>query len=366
MLSIIKKLKFIKNLIVERLEKIQTIVESLDGSASASLENQASLLQASIHLIEAHQQLARKTELIESQIKENQLQILRQAETNQQDILKQIDILFQANKTITVGTGQYPLLNPELGLLSFLYSYLPNRKALDIGANIGDVSACLLQSGYEVYAFEPFSPIFEKLNQRMTDRSKFHSYNFALGSRDGMREMHIATDSSGSDKYGDSSLYGSLVPHSMPEDLKFTSTIDVKVRSLESLHRSGDVPTDISLVKIDTEGNDLDVIQGMGRYKYPVVMSEFWDSATIFAHAGANNALPDLVKEMTERGYLWYIVLYRIWGENNSVSFYCNYSQSLEKSWGNVFFFQDHSIFNHARDWCTAVLPITYFKDLRY
>jgi FkbM family methyltransferase len=372
---IIKKIKLIKNLILERLESIQTTVQAIDTSTNAAVENQVSLLQAAVHLVETNQQLSpqlnRKTEILEQQIKllEHQLkaqaQTLNQLEINQKNIHQGVDLLTKTNQIITIGTDQYPLLNPELGLMSFLYSYLPSRKALDIGANIGEVSSYLLNSGYEVFAFEPFPPVFEQLSQRFSN-SAFHAYNFALGSDDGTRTMHIATDTSSSGEYGDASLYGSLVPHSMPRDLKFTAQIDVKVRSLESLHDSAEIPADIGLVKIDTEGNDLDVIQGMGEHRYPVVMSEFWDAKVVFANSGANNSLPDMVKTMTQRGYYWYLVLYRVWGENNSVSFYCNHPQSLESTWGNVFFFQQHEIFAHARDWCAAILPPTYFKDARY
>ncbi len=388
MLSILKKInpiqkiKLIKNLILERLESIQTTVQAIDTSTNAAVENQVSLLQAAVHLVETNQQLSpqlnRKTEILEQQLKlleqqlklleqqlKTQAQTLNQLEISQKNIHQGVDLLTKTNRTITVGTHQYPLLNPELGLMSFLYAYLPSRKALDIGANIGEVSSYLLNSGYEVFSFEPFPPVFEQLTQRFSS-SEFHAYNFALGSVDGTRTMHIATDTSDSSEYGDASLYGSLVPHSMPEDLKFTAQIDVKVRSLESLHDSAEIPADIGLVKIDTEGNDLDVIQGMGKHKYPVVMSEFWDAKVVFANSGANNSLPDMVKTMTQRGYYWYLVLYRVWGENNSVSFYCNHPQSLESTWGNVFFFQEHAIFAHARDWCAAILPPTYFKDARY
>ncbi|MFM7880784.1 MAG: FkbM family methyltransferase, partial [Microcystis panniformis] len=40
----------------------------------------------------------------------------------------------------------------DIELMTYLYSYLPYRLAVDIGANRGDVSSRLLQAGYQVYA----------------------------------------------------------------------------------------------------------------------------------------------------------------------------------------------------------------------
>src|ERR1035441_6736704 len=57
-------------------------------------------------------------------------------------------------RQVCVETGEYGFTNPETGLFSFLYSYLPERGALDIGANHGSVSELLLKAGYEVYALD--------------------------------------------------------------------------------------------------------------------------------------------------------------------------------------------------------------------
>jgi hypothetical protein len=63
---------------------------------------------------------------------------------------------------------------------------------------------------------------------------------------------------------------------------------------------------------------------------------------------------------MKQKSYHWHIVIYRIWGEDR-ISFYSNYQNSVDNSWGNVFFFQDHQTFEQALMWCSAVLPVTYF-----
>jgi hypothetical protein len=251
----------------------------------------------------------------------------------------------------------------EIQLMVFLYSFLPYQCAIDIGANKGDVSVELLKAGYEVYAFEPFKPIFEELSNRLGDELSFHAFPLAIGSKNEVKELHIAKDITESQIHGHYSLFSSINLHSLPEGLVFSDAISVEVRNLASLHESGSIPKEIGLVKIDTEGFDLEVIRGMEDYRYPVVIAEFWDSKLSFGQSGDIHKLEDLIKEMREKQYQWYIVIYRVMGDDHTwqVSYYCNYCRSVENSLGNVFFFQDYKIFSEALKWCSSVIPATYF-----
>ena len=264
-------------------------------------------------------------------------------------------------RQICVETAEYGFTKPEVGLFSFLYSYLPGRGALDIGANHGSASESLLRAGFEVYAFEPQPEVYDDLVGRLGNRDGFHAFRFALGSQDGEMRLHLASDLSVGKTFGDASGYSSLTRHSMPADLPFTSAQPVMVKTLAGLHNAGTLPQDIGLVKIDTEGYDLEVIRGMGEHRYPVVATKFWDSEIPFGGSGQLYTLESMVGEMRRRGYWWYIVLYRIWGQNQT-GFYCNHDQSIPKSWGNVVFFRDYPVFVQARAWCSATLPRTYFK----
>ncbi len=249
----------------------------------------------------------------------------------------------------------------DIELMTYLYSYLPHRLAVDVGANRGDVSSRLLQAGYQVYAFEPFPAVIDKLKNRLGNHPNFRLFPFALGSENQTQELHIATDETPDNTYQDASFYNSLTNHSLSEGLVFTDTIPVTVKTLASLHDGEELPKDIGLVKIDTEGFDLEVIKGMGNYRYPVVVAEFWDQNFPFGRSGAINQLPDLVNAMKARDYHWHLVIYRIWGSSD-VSYYCNSAYSLDNSWGNVFFFQDYSVFHQALLWCASVMPATYFS----
>jgi FkbM family methyltransferase len=264
-------------------------------------------------------------------------------------------------RQVCVESDDYEAVNVETGLLTFLYSYLPTRKALDVGAHLGDVSDRLLRAGYEVYAFEPAPAVFEKLKQKLEGRKGFTAFQLALGSSEGEALLHLATDLSEAKWYEDPTLLSSLVTHSMPPEIPFSHTVPVVVKTISGLHQSGLVPEDIALVKIDTEGFDLEVIRGMGDHRYPVVAAEYFDVRHPFGQSGLLYTLEILIGEMRNRGYLWHIVMHRDWHCRHT-AYYCNHERAVPGTWGNVIFFRDYGIFSQAQSWCSAVLPRTYFK----
>lgn len=357
---------------MEKLNQLDTLnfkVEQLNNSteqirqentetkrkADLLLENQAFLLKFSVDIVKNLQLLKDypKTTYQQSSLILDAVQKVQEAN---QKILE--DIHAQKYKVII---DQKYFQDLDIELMTYLYSYLPHRLAVDIGANRGDVSSRLLQAGYQVYAFEPFPPVIDKLKNRLGNHPNFRLFPLAIGSENQTQELHIATDETPDNTYQDASFYSSLTKHSLSEGLVFTDTISVTVKTLASLHDTEELPKDIGLVKIDTEGFDLEVIKGMGNYRYPVVVAEFWDQNFPFGRSGAMNQLPDLVNAMKERDYHWHLVIYRIWGSSD-VSYYCNSAYSLDNSWGNVFFFQDYQIFHQALLWCASVMPATYFS----
>jgi FkbM family methyltransferase len=258
---------------------------------------------------------------------------------------------------VGVRSTGFDFENPDVGLLAHLRDSLLRPVALDIGANLGQVSERLLARGYEVFAFEPYPETFAQLTQRFKQHQKFHAFELAIGPKDCEMDLHLAADLTTEKTWPRSNLFHSLVTHAMPEKLEFTRQVPVRVRSIESLVHAQEVPAEISLVKIDTEGFDLAVMQGMGDLAPDVVMAEFWDREMVFG--GATGRLESMVEHMRGRGYSWHIVIYRLDGK--PISYYCNCPSSVAGSWGNVVFFRDKPLFREALDWCRAVLPATYF-----
>jgi FkbM family methyltransferase len=115
----------------------------------------------------------------------------------------------------------------------------PNDILLDIGANIGYVSACLLNKvpGCRSIAVEPQAEVLKFLERNLpTDRATIYPY--ALSDRDG--EVFFTTNANNSGQ-------GHIVDHSGP------GTFTVQSRSAETMCRDLGIDR-LDLVKIDTEG----------------------------------------------------------------------------------------------------------------
>jgi len=366
MFRLIRKIKDIKTLALTHLQQLRDESQILLKNNDAILNNQATLLSndaaslaASVHLVEMMKAQSQEQQRLYTEVLA-QIQLLQEQQQQYRDTL--LSMVFRVQPQL-IATTKQPLF-PDVALMIYLYSFLPSRKALDIGANIGEVSWQLLQAGYEVYAFEPFPPVFTQLKQNFAGRSNFHPMEVAIGSADGRMDLHLVSClSEDKAKYADPTVYSTLKPRTMPEDLPFTDTVQVEVRSLQSLHQSQELPTDIGLVKIDTEGFDLEVMRGMGSFKYPVIIAEFWDEQHSFQALNAKDnmiLLEHLVEEMRQREYHWYIVISRD-SDTREITYYCNYAKTPSRAWGNVFFFQSHEVFSYALKWCSSVLQPTYF-----
>ncbi len=343
----------------------QAIYQAIEKSYQDSQQQQQAIYQAIEKIYQDSQQ---QQQAIYQTFQAFQEETRERFQLNQQLLSKVYEYIH--NYKFKVVTNQSNFQGIEVELMCYLYSYLPYPSALDIGANQGDVTERLLQTGYEVYAFEPFLPVVEKLKNRLSNFSNLHVFPLALGAINEERELHLVgdqnlvNDPNSQPLYPDAdyTLLSSINIHSLPEGMVFTETVPITVTTLETLHQQQQVPSEVGLVKIDTEGFDLQVIQGMGDYRYPVVVAEFWDEKFPFGEFGADNRLPSLVEAMKLRGYHWFIVIYRVF-PNNEVSFYCNHLISVGSSWGNIFFFQEHSIFSEALKWCSSVMPATYFSN---
>ncbi|MDX2243462.1 MAG: hypothetical protein NW224_22505 [Leptolyngbyaceae cyanobacterium bins.302] len=328
MFSIIRRIKDIKTLILTQLDNLREESHTSLSNQSSILENEFSLLEASTHLIEmleAQNQAHQKThaELLQ------QIQRLQRQQQQYRDALLSMTLGIQPQLVLP----HQDLQHPDMALIIYLYSYLPIRRAIDIGASTGDASAQLLQTGYEVYAFEPSSLEFEHLRNRFSDQPAFHLFQ-------------VAIDASNS----------------------FIESPQIHQASLSNLHEHGKIPAEVGLVRINTPTLDLDVIQGMGSFKYPVVVTKFWDKQN--PHPTSDTSTPStsppgmeqLVQEMRQREYYWYIVICRNL-ETREVLFYCNNPRTLDRSWGNVFFFGNYDLFAQALKWCSAMLQPAYFAS---
>jgi len=330
--------------VFERIERTRQLISELEPILQSLMMNDSTMIDGLAQMLGTLQHMQQRTEAHIANLAAD----LRELGTNLQ----------RAN-----GTAQAPAAgrvafdpdDPEISLLAHLLPYLPNPVTIDVGANIGRVAQRLVAAGFEVFAFEPFPASYASLAQeaeRQADR--LHPFPYAIGAEDCEAKLLVAADSSGEGKW-DTSLFHSTVRHPMLEDLTFAAAVTVTSRSLSSLMAAGGIPADAAVLKIDTEGADLEVMQGAGAAVFAAVLMEFWDANHPFGRAG-HGELGRSVQQMRARGYYWHIVIYRV-DETGALGYYCNARSTVPQSWGNAVFFRDFALFSQAAAWCAKALP---------
>ncbi len=149
--------------------------------------------------------------------------------------------------------------------LHFLLKQYDINCVLDVGANTGQYGVELRRAGYEGYiiSFEPVSAVFAQLQQRCVDDAKWSAHNFALGSEDSRATINVAHNSSFS------SFLTPLADHEFQFEggEKVENTEEVVVRRLEFVidEVSGHIVAPNFFLKMDTQGFDLQVLEGLGQ-----------------------------------------------------------------------------------------------------
>ena len=151
----------------------------------------------------------------------------------------------------------------QLQLLTRFAAVQEKLVAFDVGANIGDWTWFLLQEAsrlnmdgrFEIHSFEPTPSTFKVLQERISKhplRNIAHLVSQALSSEDGMAEMYISGETAGTN---------SLHPDAMNRDQR---RIQIDKTTLTTYCSRNNIKI-IHFLKCDTEGHDMEVIQGAKR-----------------------------------------------------------------------------------------------------
>ena len=143
------------------------------------------------------------------------------------------------------------------GLKDFIFNKIDTQKSvcLDIGANIGNHTLYFAQFFNQVYSVEPHPEIFELLKFNVRKSKNVKVFQFGLSNKND--EMIIATDQDTS--YGSSSLRNKV-------NSKFEKGADdfnVQVKRFDDFFNNINEENNISFVKLDVEGHEFNVLQGM-------------------------------------------------------------------------------------------------------
>ncbi|PCI98572.1 MAG: methyltransferase FkbM [Flavobacteriales bacterium] len=137
---------------------------------------------------------------------------------------------------------------------------LDSPVVFDVGANVGNYSKKLLtsQKDITVYAFEPHPKTYVNLTANI-EASNFKSFNVGVGKEKGEFELFDYLDQDGSSH---ASLYKEVI-----EDIHKRESVKhlVSIISLDEFVLEHNVGV-IDLLKIDTEGNELNVLKGFSKH----------------------------------------------------------------------------------------------------
>lgn len=149
------------------------------------------------------------------------------------------------------------------GLLLGICSMLkPGDVVLDCGANVGEVTVPLAQTGADVHAYEPDPYAFEKLSRTTSDLPNVTLHNAAVGTSPGSIKLMRAENFDKNPK--GASVKSTVITGGRKIAEEGHNTLDVDLVSLPDIisdlsSRYGEV----AFLKMDIEGAELDILETM-------------------------------------------------------------------------------------------------------
>lgn len=216
----------------------------------------------------------------------------------------------------------------EFVLLNTLVSAITKKTFIDIGAEKGSFSKFFMQKGLQGILFEP-CPKHHAALKALTKNTKTLFFPYAIDSRDRTADLHLSYDENGELQ----DYFHSL--HALPDDprVKHQDEIPVTCRSLQSLVAEGVLEPRVGMLKIDTEGNDLNVLKGMGTLHVEVLICKFFTEGL---YAGWEEAHPrGLIAEAEKLGLKHYLAIIKRQGRERLA---WTPTDFFEQQWGNLIF----------------------------
>ena len=134
---------------------------------------------------------------------------------------------------------------------------------IDVGANVGNFFSEYHKSFKKTFAFEPNKRLFKQLKKNFKKYNDIEFYSYGVGNKDEEKIFHITADR-------DSSL-SSIKNQSieMNRVLRNTHIIDVykiNIIKLSDFIKKNNLHQNNFFLKVDTQGNDLEVLLGLEEF----------------------------------------------------------------------------------------------------
>jgi FkbM family methyltransferase len=185
------------------------------------------------------------------------------------------------------------------------------RGIIQVGANTGQESSLFRKYTSNVMCFEPIKDVFISLTKNNPD---FICYNFALGERNEIKNMNIASNN------GESSSFLKPLNHlTQFTSIQFTHTESVEIKRFDSL---GIDINNFNVLISDTQGYEIQVLKGFGDFlkKLDYIYVEYINSE-LYEDCSSLDKIQDYLKQYSFN-------LDSIYPENSN--------------WGNVLFINNN------------------------
>lgn len=149
------------------------------------------------------------------------------------------------------------------GLLQGICSMLkPGDVVLDCGANVGDVTGPLAETGAHVHAFEPDPYAYKKLEGKFSNIANVTLHNAAVGATSGTVRLMRATNFDDNPKAG--SVKSTIVPGANRINEAEGQGFEVTLISLPDFIRTTlSEYGEIAFLKMDVEGAELELLEAL-------------------------------------------------------------------------------------------------------
>jgi len=194
-------------------------------------------------------------------------------------------------KTMSVGTNYAVDLVQKIGLQP--------KTIFDVGANIGQ-TVDFYRNIYpkaSIYSFEPIPKTFSKLQKYCSQKNGVHCFNIAFGETTESMDIEVVKD--------ETSVTNSLSNEfqaNLKKDSESYETVRIKVEMLDDFVKKNDIPQ-IDLLKIDTEGYEIAVLNGVEKLLASGKVSAIICEAGFMRSNSRNTYFGDINDLLEQHGY---------------------------------------------------------------